>query len=185
MMTVRSEKELKDLLEQGWHLYYHSTQRRWYAFKDERLQGKKSRTMRIVDARLDKICEELKEAERKRGVPVGEIQEARWSGESIEGITEETGLSRTAVYNAFDKDPQETVLPRCSRESEGESEGESEEAEIEIQEPGVGERGPEYGPWETFWAWLGVGAAAAVVGYIYYRITEPVITGTLKAGKTF
>jgi len=81
MMPVKTKEELQGLLDQGWHLYHHSTQRRWYVFKDELHRGKKHRTTRIVDARLDKICEELKEAREESAVSAGEIQDARWEGE--------------------------------------------------------------------------------------------------------
>lgn len=162
-MTVKTKEELQGLLDQGWHLYHHSRQNRWYVFKDELREGKKHRTTRIVDARLDKICEELY---AQRGVSAGEIQDMRWSEAAVKDISEKTGLSRTAVYNAFEKDPEESVFPR-SRESKTEAVWGARH-----QEQGVEASAPQGEvPWHT-WAVLGALAGAAAIPPVIYIITN-------------
>lgn len=142
-MVVKSEDNLFDLLDEGWYV----------APKGDRWRLRRGQKEILVDRGLNSLCEKLY---AERAVPAGEIQEARKEEKSIGEISEKTGLSRTAIYNAFEKDPDEAVFPR-SRES-----GTEAVWGAGHQEQGVEASAPQGRvPWHT-WAVLGalIGTAA-------------------------
>ncbi|MDH7508586.1 MAG: hypothetical protein QHH00_04215 [Methanomassiliicoccales archaeon] len=106
-MVVRSEEELKELLDQEWKLYFHSRVKRWYLYK-----GAKER--RIVGRNLDNLCESLHEG--KSGIAVAEIHRMRLEGRTLSQIAAETGISERAVANAMDREEDEVIKPRESVE---------------------------------------------------------------------
>jgi hypothetical protein len=106
-VPVTTKAELLDHLDKGWKLYFHKTVRRWYVYRG-------ARDRRIVSASLENICEQLYRdlSGSREPVPALDIQERRWQGQPIEGIASDVGLSRGAVYNALEKNPDDMVKPR-------------------------------------------------------------------------
>jgi DNA-binding transcriptional ArsR family regulator len=105
-MVVSSEEELKSLLSQGYHLYKHRGVNRWYVYLGE--------DRRIVDARLESVCETL---HSERGVSAGEIQEMRYDGRTIADIASATGLDERTVSNALERSPDHVIVSRARSQS--------------------------------------------------------------------
>jgi len=110
VVPVFTKAELLDHLGEGWKLYFHNGVRRWYVYRGA--HGRK-----VVNASLASLCEKLyRELSGGRElVPAREVQRRRWQGQTIEGIAEDVGLSRGAVYNALEKNPNDVVKPREKR----------------------------------------------------------------------
>jgi len=106
-VPVFTKAELLDHLGEGWKLYFHNGVRRWYVYRGA--HGRK-----VVNASLTSLCEKLYRelSEGHEPVPAVEVQRRRWQGQTIEGIAEDLGLSRGAVYNALEKKPGDMVKPR-------------------------------------------------------------------------
>jgi hypothetical protein len=106
-MPVTTREELLDCLDKGWKLYFHKTLRRWYVYRG-------ARDRKIVSATLENLCEQLYRelSGGREPVPASEVQERRWQGQPIEGIAEDLDISRGAVYNALEKNPDDMVKPR-------------------------------------------------------------------------
>jgi hypothetical protein len=106
-VPVTTKEELLDHLGKGWKLYFHKTVRRWYVYRG-------ARHRKIVSATLENLCEQLYRelSGGREPVPALDVQERRWQGQPIEGIAEDVGLSRGAVYNALEKNPDDMVKPR-------------------------------------------------------------------------
>jgi hypothetical protein len=106
-VPVTTKAELLDYLDKGWKLYFHKTVRRWYVYRG-------ARDRKIVSASLENLCEQLYRELSGGREPVLalEVQERRWQGQPIEGIADDVGLSRGAVYNALEKNPGDMVKPR-------------------------------------------------------------------------
>jgi hypothetical protein len=106
-VPVTTKEELLDHLGKGWKLYFHKTVRRWYVYRG-------ARHRRIVSASLENLCEQLYRelSGGREPVPALEVQQRRWQGQLIEGIASDVGLSRGAVYNALEKNPDDMVKPR-------------------------------------------------------------------------
>ena len=109
-VPVFTKAELLDHLGEGWKLYFHKGVRRWYVYRGA--HGRK-----VVNASLASLCEKLYRelSEGREPVPAKEVQKRRWQGQTIEGIAEDLGLSRGAVYNALEKKPGDMVKPREKR----------------------------------------------------------------------
>jgi len=109
-VPVFTKAELLDHLGEGWKLYFHKGVRRWYVYRGA--HGRK-----VVNASLASLCEKLYRelSEGREPVPAAEVQRRRWQGQTIEGIAEDVGLSRGAVYNALEKKPGDVVKPREKR----------------------------------------------------------------------
>jgi hypothetical protein len=107
IVPVTTEAELLDYLGKGWKLYFHKTVRRWYVYRG-------SRHRKIVSATLENLCEQLytELSGGRESVPALEVQERRWQGQPIEGIADDVGLSRGAVYNALEKNLGYVIKPR-------------------------------------------------------------------------
>jgi len=107
IVPVATKSELLDHLGKGWKLYFHKTVRRWYVYRG-------ARDRKIVSASLENICEQLYRelSGGREPVPALEVQERRWQGQPIEDIADDVGLSRGAVYNAFEKNPDDMIKPR-------------------------------------------------------------------------
>jgi len=103
-MPVNNVNEVKDLLDQGWKIYYHTRNKRWY------LRRKDKR--KIIAKELNDFCEKM---HKETAVRAGEIQKKRMKGESIKKIAEDTGVSERTVYNALGRDPEELIRPRKRR----------------------------------------------------------------------
>jgi hypothetical protein len=106
-VPVTTKEELLDHLDRGWKLYFHKSVRRWYVYRG-------ARHRKIVSATLENLCEQLHSelSGERQPVPALEVQERRWQGQPIEGIASDVGLSRGAVYNALEKNPDDIVKPR-------------------------------------------------------------------------
>jgi hypothetical protein len=106
-VPVATKAELLDHLGRGWKLYFHKTVRRWYVYRG-------ARDRRIVSASLENLCEKLYRelSGGREPVPALEVQERRWQGQPIECIAEDLDISRGAVYNALEKNPDDIVKPR-------------------------------------------------------------------------
>jgi len=110
VVPVFTKAELLNHLVEGWKLYFHNGVRRWYVYRGA--HGRK-----IISASLTSLCEKLYRelSEGHEPVPAAEVQRRRWQGQTIEGIAEDVGLSRGAVYNALEKKPGDMVKPREKR----------------------------------------------------------------------
>jgi len=106
-VPVTTKEELLDHLGKGWKLYFHKTVRRWYVYRG-------ARHRKIVSATLENLCQQLYRelSGGREPIPALEVQERRWQGQPIDGIAEDLDISRGAVYNAFEKNPDDVVKPR-------------------------------------------------------------------------
>jgi hypothetical protein len=106
-MPVSTEKELYELLSDGWKLYFHKTLRRWYVYRG-------AHDRKIVNPKLAQLCENLRKQLRKeiRPVSASEIQEMRFDGKTVEGIANEMGVCQRTVYNALERDARDVIRPR-------------------------------------------------------------------------
>jgi len=163
-MTVASEEELRGLLAQGWKLYWHSSRKRWYAYKFKEAN-------RIVDASLDGVCQVLHKEKPK--VSVGELQRRRTEGQTTERIAADVGLCETAVSNAMERSPDDMIQPRegsaaPAPETPGTDEAAllQEESEETLSNPGEPPKADDsLDIWRAA-AFVGGASAVIVTGYI-------------------
>lgn len=99
---VRTDAQLWELIHQGYHLY---PDRRWNTW----IIKKGRKDQRYVAKHLNPLCAQLAPLTRARKLGADQVQQLRMAGNSIAQVAEQTGLSRSGVYKALDKSPQELV----------------------------------------------------------------------------
>lgn len=99
MVVIKTEEEFWSFVEMSYTPYLMRSQNRWYMRR-----GQKRHT---IARGLDEFASRVAgKAGVKHGKPIkaGVIQEMRLKGAPVEDIVEETDLSRSAVYCAFERD---------------------------------------------------------------------------------
>lgn len=109
MVVVKTEEEFWSYVERGYTPYLMRSQNRWYVRRGQRRH--------IIARKLEELARRVAaELTAKRGPPIraGVIQEMRRRRALVEGIAEDTGVSRSAVYGAFERGREELVRPRIT-----------------------------------------------------------------------
>jgi hypothetical protein len=100
MVVVETREELMHLIRQGFKPYYHKGVKRWYLRKGH----VRHIIARSLDAEAGILAEKLRPTPRR--VPEYKVAEAvkmRLEGAPVSTIVEETGISRSTLYEKFDK----------------------------------------------------------------------------------
>lgn len=107
LVVIKTEEDFWSYVERGYTPYLMKSQNRWYLRRGQR----RHIIARELEGLASMVIAKLK-AKQGPSVPAGVIQEMRRQGATVASIVEDTGLSRSAVYGAFEREPEELVKTR-------------------------------------------------------------------------